>query len=65
MIPTPCTTPDAPFYKADLVILSFMENTIGVDMSCGATLATGTTLLTLAVAIPAFCFIAAYKEYAS
>lgn len=32
-MPTPCTTPTAPFYHADLIILRFLESH-GIDIPC-------------------------------
>ena len=49
---TKCTNPDAPLYSFDLVTLSFVENTLGLDMPCAAMMATGTTVLGLLVFIP-------------
>ncbi len=46
-----CTNPDAPFYSADLVILSMLE-TFGVDMPCTAMLTTGTTVLSIVLMAP-------------
>ena len=48
---TQCTTPDAPFYGFDLAAISMLES-FGIDMACGAMLATGTTVLGLLVGLP-------------
>ncbi len=56
-----CTTPDAPFYHADLILLEIFESN-GIDLPCHALVQLMLTT-TAAVALFAFCIVAVAHSY--
>ena len=58
---TQCTSPDAPFYSLDLILLSFADS-IGIDLPCTQLIAVAGAGLTLVFSgLAVLAYVGVYK----